>query len=269
MNKNHRILHMASFSRSGETLLLRCLDAHPNIHVVHQIREPDRKCDLALFRFLMEYQHTDIDAAHPLVKQCGVAPGATIILKNAVWTHAHDFKGFVLARNPFAVIQSFKLINETAEKHAFRQKQISRWAKYIDEQLLSAANEADHLEMICMLYSRKMFPLLELNLPILRYEDFVQQPLNTLKSLLIQLDIPWDARVLESHTLYPQGLHGHGRIKLWEPIHSNSLDSWKARLPKTTVARIYGMTAQLMKGYGYHFKDGELTLRDDLPTLIL
>ena len=81
---NHKIFHMSSFSRSGETLLLRSLDAHPNIHVVHQIREPDTQEDLPLWHYLMAYEPTEIDHNHEHIQAARIKPGAVLVLKNAV-----------------------------------------------------------------------------------------------------------------------------------------------------------------------------------------
>jgi hypothetical protein len=255
MKKTHRILHMASFSRSGETLFLRCLDAHPAIHVVHQIRLKDRDCDLDLFKFLMNYEYTEIESNHPLVKKCGVPKGATIVLKNAVWTHQFPFNGFVLVRNPFSVIQSFKITSESADKFKSRKKQLNRWASDIDPILIPAINHIDNYESVSALYNRKMGPLACSGLPIVSYEKFVSNPQETLFSLITKLQIDWDSSVLESHLKYHHGEYGHGQIKLWEPIHSASLNSWK-KLPEQILSRIYGITWNTLQTYGYKF-DGK------------
>jgi len=42
----HRIVHIASMARSGETLLLRTLAAHPRIHIVHNLLRHDTQQDL-------------------------------------------------------------------------------------------------------------------------------------------------------------------------------------------------------------------------------
>jgi len=216
----------------------------------------------------MKYEPIEINSDHPLIKKCGIPTGATIILKNAVWKHEYPFNGFILCRNPFAVIQSFKLKDESPEKDEKRKSQIIRWARNIDARIMHAIPETDHLEMICMLYNLKMHPLTKSNMPILRYEDFVRNPEATLRELLRKLNIAWSSTVLNSHTLYHQDSYGHGRIKLWQPIHNDSLDTWRKNLSKGTIARIYGLTSQVMQEYGYNFRDEQVFLENSNDNLI-
>jgi hypothetical protein len=253
----NRVLQMASFSRSGETLFLRCLHAHPDVHVVHQILEPDRKCDFALFRFLKTFAKTAIPHNHPLVTAAGVPKHATILVKNAVWTHAYPFDGFVLVRNPFSVIQSFKLLNETADKSSKRKKQLMRWAKDIDPLLLPAMDAADNVECVCILYNRKMAPLADLGLPIVSYEQFVLHPKQTLAKVVDALGLRPSEAPLKSHERYQHGHVGHGKIPLWKPIHSDSLNSWQ-KLPRGLLSRIYGLTWNTMNAFGYKFDGNKL-----------
>ena len=267
MPETHQIIHMASFSRSGETLMLRCLNAHPSIHVVHQILEPDQSPDIALFRYLMKHSALDVSSQESTVKDAKVPKGSTILLKNAVWTHPHSFRGFVLVRNPFSVINSFKITREREEKTVERKKQLRRWAKMIDPQLLPAVSHSDNIAAVCMLYNRKMAPLLRLGLPIVRYEDFVASPDTILPKLLDRLGIPQNQAVLKSHENYAPESYGHGHIPLWQPIHNRSTDSWK-RLAPRIISSVYGITWPVMRDYGYDLVDGELILRDDVEGLV-
>ncbi len=98
----HNIFQMTSFSRSGETLLQRCLNGHPQIEVVHQIHEPDLKEDLELFHYLHKTKVTTIAHDHPKVAHRNLKPGSVLVLKNAVWTQTEPRKGFTLVRNPFS-----------------------------------------------------------------------------------------------------------------------------------------------------------------------
>jgi len=101
---------MASFSRCGETLMLRCLNAHPDIHVVHNLKAPpESKEDFGLFRLLQKYEPATIERDNAIVQAAGVGNAKIIVVKNAVWEHAHPFEGFVLARNAFSVTESFKI----------------------------------------------------------------------------------------------------------------------------------------------------------------
>jgi hypothetical protein len=255
MTQKHPILHMASFSRSGETVLLRSLQAHHRIHVVHQVRDPETPENLNLFKTLMCHEPLDISTSHPAVRAANVPDAAVLVVKNAVWTHQWDFRGFVLVRNPFSVVNSFKISNESLRKTPKRRKQLKRWTCRIDRALLPAMNKFNATSYVSMLYNRKMHDLAYNGLPIVRYEDFVESPETTLRGLLGRLDLSWDDAVLKSHTNYKPGDFGHGQICLWEPIHSRSSDSWR-KVHRTTRSGIYGITYPTMHAYGYHY-DGE------------
>jgi hypothetical protein len=250
---------MSSFSRSGETLLLRCLDAHPDIHVVHQIREPDADADLALWKFLMDYEPTEIPHDHELIQAAGVKEGAVLLLKNAVWTHPYPYNGFVLVRNPFAVVNSFKILNEDDVKYNKRKQQYRRWARQIDAKVLPLINkEPDNITCLCALYNVKMAPLAKLGLPILRYEDFVTYPETYLNKICDYLGVVWNDLLLKSHTLYSEGELGHGGIPLWKPIHTGSLHSYQ-KLPKEVISKIYSLTKPVYEMFGYQYKNNKIT----------
>jgi len=265
---SHSIYHMASFSRSGETVMLRCLNAHPALHVVHQIMDPDVSEDMELFRFLKDYQPGEVASTQREVKAAKVPAGKALMLKNAVWTHQFPFKGFVLVRNPLSVVNSFKLLKEGEEKIEARKKQLCRWARQIDEQLIPAVRQDSNMSAVCMLYNRKMAPLARMGLPIVRYEDFVNHPERILRGLFERLGLPWDDAVLRSHENYAEGSYGHGHIPLWQPIHDKSADSWK-KLPPGVVSRIYGMTYPVMRDFGYDMIDKQLVLRNDIENLVI
>lgn len=265
---SHPIYHMASFSRSGETVMLRTLNAHPELHVVHQIKDPDVSEDLELFRFLKDYQPGEVDSKQREVRAAKVPAGKALMVKNAVWTHRFPFKGFVLVRNPLSVVKSFKLLRESPEKAESRKKQLRRWARQIDKKLLPTVRQGDNLAAVCMLYSCKMAPLARMGLPIVRYEDFVTDPERILRGLFERMDLPWDDAVLRSHENYAEGSYGHGHIPLWQPIHDRSADSWK-RLPLNVVSRVCEMTSPVMRDFGYEMIDKQLVLRNDIENLVI
>lgn len=257
----HRIFHMNSFSRSGETLLLRALDAHPNIHVVHQVREPDTQADLDLWHFLMSYKPKEIDHSHELIQNAKVKPGAVLVLKNAVWTHKHSHNGFVLARNPFAVANSFKIVQEDEEKFKKRKLQYIRWAKYIAPEILPFIKaETDSLTSLCALYNVKMGPLVSYDQPIIRYEEFVSEPKHYLMRICRHLGCDWDEAVLNSHERYEEGEYGHGRIPLWKPIHQGSLHSY-LDLPIPVFQKVHCLTKQVYENLGYRLVDGKIEVK--------
>lgn len=252
----HKIFHMNSFSRSGETLLLRCLNAHPLIHVVHQINDPDTAEDLALWKHLMRFESTEISSDDSYVKAAKVSPGSVILVKNAVWTHQYFHKGFVLARNPFAVANSFKITDENDRKYAKRKKQYLRWARLIDSKLIPYINQEENsLKILLVLYNAKMLDAANLNQAVIKYEDFVTDPEVSLRHICSVLEIEWDPLVLNSHAYFKEGEYGHGGIPLWKDIHGGSLHSYK-KLPKEVKNTIYSICRNSIAALGYYY-DGE------------
>ncbi|WP_417725758.1 sulfotransferase domain-containing protein [Salipiger sp.] len=262
----HRIFHMASFSRSGETLLQRCLNAHPDIEVVHQIHEPDSKEDLALFRHLMTREEQTISGDDPLLAHRSLSPDAVILLKNAVWTHPAPRHGFTLIRNPFSIIVSAFRHTEDSRTSEHQRKQQMRWCTGIDPLMMPYVETAENLDGYLALYSRKMLQDYRDGLPFVRYEDFVQDPETWLKRIVAHMGLAWSDRVMNSHEDYRKGETGHGKIKLWQPIHAGSSDKYKV-LTEAQRARVYALTGEALASYGYGWDGEDITLRD-VPGLI-
>lgn len=257
------IVHLDSFSRSGETLFLRALDAHSRISVVHQIKEPDDPQDLDLFRALVDREEPFIDSGDPLVAHRKLDPASILVLKNAVWLHPYPRAGVILIRNPFSVMKSARVIGEESPgAMANHLRQCDRWGRGIDKALLPYVLSVDNLAAFCALYNRKMTAAYLSGMPIVHYEEFVTKPGRILRKVLGALDLPWEAGVLESHKNYQEGELGHGKIKLWQPIHRKSLDSYQSLAPEV-FHRIYALTAPVLDLYGYEVKDRVVSIRDD------
>lgn len=245
------ILHMASFARSGETVLLRTLAAHPAIKVVHQLMTPDTDEDIRLFHYLLDYEPLTISSSHEKVVHKALQPGQKLLLKNGVWTHPYPFKGFVLVRNPFSVIASLLRYAESHQESIEHQKQrLLRWADRIDPSLLPDIGATDLIEGYARLYVSKMLPLADKGLPILRYEDFVTDSRSSLEALCADLDLRFDESLLRAHEGYPDQMIGHGGCRLWEPISSRSNRS-DGGLPRETVDKIRRIAEPALKAYHY------------------
>lgn len=255
------IFHMASFSRSGETLLQRCLNAHPRIEVVHQIREPDSAEDIALFQHLMTRKAQTISIKDPLVAHRRLSEGSILLLKNAVWCHAYPRHGFTLVRNPFSVVTS-AFRDAPGQAQAERQKrQQVRWAQRIDP-LTKAAQETDPtLTGFLILYVRKMLQDRHDGLPFVRYEDFVEGPEAILRKIVAHLGLDWSPRVMLSHEDYREGQKGHGGIKLWKPINKGSTDKYQKLSPEQR-AHVYGIAQEVLRQYGYSWDGAVLGLKN-------
>lgn len=247
--------------------MLRCLDAHSGIHVVHQILEPEPPENSALYRRLRRHERKSISATAHRIQAANVANRATLLLKNATWTHPWKFNGFVLVRNPLSIINSLKVAHDTKSHQSRRQLHIDRWAKQIAPSLLDEFGDKSSVEKVALLYEAKMLTLATCGLPIVRYEDFVQYPEMIMKKLLAVLKIPWDDSVLRSHERYSEGQLGHGKIPLWKPIHDGSLDSWR-NLPTKAIDTILRINAKSMEAFGYELHDGNMVLRKGVPNLI-
>jgi len=265
----HKIYQLASFSRSGETLLLRCLNAHPDIEVVHQINEPDSEKDLSLFRKIRFNSNVhEISGDDPDVSHRNLGPSSVLLVKNAVWSDYTVRRGFILARNPFSVVMSaYRHQSPNAQSLAHQIRQQLRWSTGIDDRISLFIKDSSPLDGFLTLYTRKMLHDYNSGLPYIRYEDFVVNPEPTLRSITDYLGLKWSDSVLNSHTLYNQGVYGHGKIKLWQPIHPGSLDKYKT-LSSTILSKIYSFTWYALECYGYQWNGSELTLRYDDSRLL-
>lgn len=253
------VFHMASFSRSGETLLQRCLNAHPDIEVVHQINEPDTPEDLELFRFLIDFEGQSLPADHPLLAHRSIGENTVLLLKNAVWTHAYPRQGFTLVRNPFSLAASACRVAPPPDQAGRQRKQHLRWASRIDPLMNDMSKGDNTLDGFLALYNRKMLQDRRDGLPFLRYEDFVQDPETWLRKIVAHLGLNWSERVMLSHENYLEGEIGHGGIKLWKPINAGSMDKFKS-LPPEVLSYIYAMAHESLRQYGYHWDGQDLTL---------
>ncbi len=259
---SHRIFHMASFSRSGETLMLRCLAAHPQIEVVHQIREPDHPKDMDLFRYLRAYKALEIDVKDAYVRHRNLGPGSVLLLKNAVWTHPYPRQGFTLIRNPFSIaVSGYRHVDKDSEGIRKNINQHIRWCKDIDRQMLESIKSADILDGMMLLYQRKMFQDHLDGLPFVRYEEFVENPEPYLRKIVHHLGLDWSDEVLRSHEHYGEGELGHGKIKLWRPIHRESTAKYK-QLSKEQASRIHALTKQSLDAYGYIWTGDEIHMTE-------
>lgn len=255
------IFHMASFSRSGETLLQRCLNAHPRIEVVHQIREPDSAEDIALFQHLMTRKAQTISIKDPLVAHRKLSENSILLLKNAVWCHSYPRRGFTLVRNPFSIVTSAFRDAPDPEQAERQKRQQFRWAKGIDPLTRGVQGQDPTLTGFMILYARKMLQDRLDGLPFVRYEDFVDAPETVLKKIVSHLGLEWSDRVMRSHEDYSEGQEGHGGIKLWSPIHKGSTDKYKKLSPQTK-AQIYGISHEVLRRYGYTWDGVQLGLQD-------
>lgn len=276
-----RMLH--SFSRSGETMLLRALAAHPMIHVVHDLAATNTPVEQQLASRIRFKGENEIPADDPAFAGRDYPEGSIVVLKNAIWTPRFPVQGFVLARNPFSVILSIGGFSERKFErrerrrvftHLYRylrkievpptevREKLARWSRHIDPRMAAFVRAAEPVTGLARLYDRKMVGAFQTGDPILRYETFVKNPETPLRALIAHFGLPWDERVVKSHEAYRQGEIGHGGIKLWEPIHGGAVDSYKKIAPPD-IDLIYALTAPACASFGYGIdKERQLTIAD-------
>lgn len=255
------LIMMTSFARSGETMMLRALNAHPRIEVVSQILDADEPPqDVRLFEALQDYPDFVLRRANPLLAHRSVGPDSIVIVKHGIWTHRWPHIDFVLARNPFAIVKSLRqyaIDNHEDEQH--RRHRLARWAGKIDASLVPLCLKGDETEAIAYLYRSKMLARSTTRLGVVRYEDFVAAPEREMPKVLRMMKLPWDERVLRAHENYPQGKIGHGKIKLWEAIRLTPHKP-ETGLPQREFDIIASITRPVLDLYGYAARDGRVEL---------
>lgn len=248
------VLHIFSMARSGETLLLRALSAHPQISIVHNLREVELLEDLRLFNYLRESENQFVWGESKMCLHKNLKPKDILILKQGVWEHNYDYKGISLIRDPRAIYSSLisydKGLSNEQKIENFKTR-ILAWAKGIDEQLFNDLNkDISNLERFVLFYNRRMAAIRD-DLSIFRYEDMCENPRAVLTKIVDDLGLPQNESVFNSHLLFEKGQKGHGKIDLSKPIHSQSFNNWKLVLSEKDIDFINEHCAYYMKTYGY------------------
>lgn len=229
-----RVVHLGALARSGETLLLRTLAAHPQVHVVHDLHAVNEAPDQALYRLLRVWPAATVPRwqvdAH-------VAPGRVpaaaqvLLLKQGVFAPRHPVAGFALLRNPYAVFCSLwsydaLLAGETPSTALnaayWRTRRLPRllvWAEAMQPGLAARLRaETDPVRQFLVFWRARTQQLLARFPTAVRYEQFVQTPQAELQRICAALDLPFDGAMLRAHEAYPRGERGHGGIDLGAPI---------------------------------------------------
>lgn len=246
-----KIIYMNSFSRSGETLLARSLNAHKNIRTLHQLYNLSEESEelYDVFKRIKINKPRTIEISNNERIAIGIKDEEFLLVKNAIFEIKDSHYGFILVRNPFSVFASYKKMVNRIEPRS----QMRRWAGNIDKNLLPIVENERLIDAFCALYLRKMDQVLNHNLPIIHYEKFVKDPKAELKKLLKELNLSWDNNVLLSHEHYPEGKKGHGGIRLDKPIFSNNYDELP-KLSEEEKSVIYGYTSSLLIKLSYKVK---------------
>jgi hypothetical protein len=262
------IVHVASMARSGETVFLRSLNAHPLIYNLVNLEEKDNNPETDLFRFLQHYRPNKIDVNHPLMEKLNLTPNQTLLVKQGVWEHKYPFNGIVLVRNPISVYASMISYNGASSPEEFKARKqaltrnCKRWLKDIDNNLLDSFSSLNAIEQFCTFYNRRMYPLSQLGLPIVHYEEFCLNPEPYLKKILSYFSLKYNKSVTQSHLQYSDKQTGHGLINLAEPINVQSLDKWKKHISQKEFNIIAALTYNTCQAFGYELSSYEIFLKN-------
>jgi hypothetical protein len=88
---------------------------------------------------------------------------------------------------------------------------------------------------------------------IVRFEDLVEAPEKTLRTICAHIDVPWDTALLEFHR-HPRPLIGtetESRRQVREPISPRSVGRWRRELSNQQVAEIRPTLDALLAEWGY------------------
>jgi len=251
------IFHVASMARSGETVVLRTLAAHPHVRVVHQIHAEDKGEELRLFSYLQGHKPEALSLSHRYLKYLNCGKADVLVVKQGVWEHRWPFRGFILSRNPAAIYASLLTYDseppgERPKSWEGNAKRLVGWMRNIDATLCDEMMGLSAIEQFGLFYNRRMGHLYKTGLPIIYYEKFVSEPRSEVLKILEILGVNFHDSMLRSHEKFPEGCLGHGKNPLGRPIDKNSLEKYKKVLTNEEVKEI----AQITKGvscdmYGY------------------
>ena len=173
--------------------------------------------------------------------------------------------GVVFARNPVSVYASLKNYDYELEGISGWNKnleRILRWMNDIDVSLVDKLKTLTPVQQFCLFYNRRMLPLVKLDLPIIRYEDFVSDPSGILEEIMASLGLEFEESMMSSHRLYEQNTKGHGGSDMSKEINSNSLYKYKEIITLEEFVEIKRVTADICELLGYELNWDRIEIKD-------
>ncbi|WP_412984458.1 hypothetical protein [Pontimicrobium sp. IMCC45349] len=256
-------------ARSGETVLLRTLNAHSKIKVVHNLNEKENKEEVEAFNLIKNHKGRKISFKNKIISQLGVKKDQCLVIKQGVWTHKYPFNGFILVRNPISIFASLKSIGLKEVKGTDSDywepisERMKRWLKDIEPQMMSKFDELDNIDQFCLFYNIRMMNLHNLGLPKIYYEEFVNNPEQKVKEILGFFDLDYENGLLESHKQYNVGEIGHGYNDMSKPISTESIYKYKKLISKKDFEDILLKTKETLEAYSYSITWDEINILKD------
>jgi hypothetical protein len=250
------IFHIASLARSGETLLLRCLNQHTRLQVVHNLSSQDAHHEWQLFEFLRDYEPTSISLHHELVKPYRLTRRHCLVLKQGVWRHRYPFRGIALVRQAMACFASLKNYDGRAngkspeENWHLNYSRLTRWLGDMDAAALNGFDSLTPVQQFARFYETRISQLFAADIPLLRYEDLVSAPWQILTGICKHFGVSFEPALLQSH-LSHQGQLGHGQNALDKPISQDSLYKYTQAMSRAEFDELANLLEPTLKSLGY------------------
>jgi hypothetical protein len=252
------IFHIASIARSGETILMRNLSAHPNVKIVHNFRSFDTFTEQKMYKSLKKRARTEISRFNLFALPYKLNRGDVLVLKQGVWKHPYAFKGFILARNPLSIFSSLRSYDEKYYDISVGKtpwdltlSRLKRWLGDIDKAALDGFETKTPIEQFSTFYNTRMKDLLSTNLPIVKYEELVTSPRRELTRVQQILDLDIHEDVFNAEKKFDKGFQGHGFSDFSKRLNSNSLRSYEKKLSQVEITQLSDLTASVAKEIGY------------------
>lgn len=266
-----RIFQLASHARAGETMLLKLLDAHPQIHVVSHVQKEEAECDIDFTNEIRQTGAQFISRQHWYVNLRNLHTSNVFLVKQGTWYTEYPFKGIVLVRNPFSFVQSMieynrleglngRIYSVSRKRYSKTFRRLLRWTMDMSgdiHQKISKQN--DVISALCIFYNHRVSELISYSKTIYRYEDVILNTKNELKNICKSIDIEFQENMIDAHLNYKKYPEGHGKNRLDRGVDEVSMEKWKT-LNKKDVSLIHELTSSVAENLGYRLKGNSLSI---------
>lgn len=258
------LYHVASMARSGETMLMHMLARHSSIQVVHNLRNRDQWHEKFLFHYLMKYSEQSMHRLHPLLMPYPLKSDSILLLKQGVWKHRYPFQGIVFSRNPLSIFSSLKYYGVSASDDwklswsRYRVPRFIAWLKKIDKNLLEGFENKTPVEQFCLFYNKRMNDLFELDNPIIRYEEFVENPEKYARLICDECGVSFESAMLWAAEGSSKA--GHGHYDSTREIDQSSILKYSKKLDVAEMDYLIKNTCRVAALYGYTYEQYALKL---------